>query len=93
MPGLLHRPGRLDMLARVGPIPRGRVGAFMPDGGDPVTGWLAGFPVTGADCDSKPVLCEGYGFAFPVPRRRGAYQGCWPSPGRGAALFRLMAAG
>ena len=38
-----------------------RVGAFMPDGGDSVTGWLAGFPVTGADCDSKPVLCEGYG--------------------------------
>jgi len=29
-----------------------RVGAFMPDGGDPVTGWLAGFPGTGAACDS-----------------------------------------
>ena len=29
-----------------------RVGTFMPDGGDPVTGWLAGFPDTGAACDS-----------------------------------------
>jgi hypothetical protein len=38
-----------------------RVGAFMPDGGDPFSGWLAGVPENGADCDSKPVLCEGYG--------------------------------
>jgi hypothetical protein len=80
------------MLARVGLIPRSRVGAFMPGGGDPVTGWLAGFPDTGAACDSKPLLCEGYGFALPVPRRREAYQGCWPWSGRGAAFFRLLAA-
>ena len=93
MPRLLHMPGRQDMLARVGLIHRSRVGAFMPDGGDPVTGWLAGFPGTGADCDSKRVLCEGYGFAFPMPRRREAYQGCWPCSGRGAALFRLVPAG
>ena len=65
----------------------------MPDGGDPVTRWLAGFPGTGADCDSKPLLCEGYGFAFLVPGRREAYQGCWPLSGRGAALFRLVPAG
>lgn len=76
MPRLLRLPGRLDMLARVGLIQRSRVGAFMPDGGDPVTGWLAGFPDTGAATDSKRVLCEGYGFAFPVPRRREAYQRC-----------------
>jgi hypothetical protein len=51
--------------------------------GPPVTGWLAGFPDTGAACDSKPLLCEGYGFALPVPRRREAYQGCWPWSGHG----------
>jgi len=41
-------PGRLDMLARVGLTPRSRVGDFMPDGGDPLTGWLAGCPGGGA---------------------------------------------
>jgi hypothetical protein len=59
MRGLLHLPGRLDMLARVGLIHRSRVGAFMPDGGDPFSGWLAGVPENGAACDSKPLLCAG----------------------------------
>ena len=36
------------------------------------------------------VLCEGYGFALPVPRRRGAYQGCWFWLGRGAVMFGLL---
>ena len=75
------------MLARVGLIHRSRVGAFMPDGGDPVTGWLAEFPGTGADCDSKPVLCEGYGIALPVPCRARSLSMLWPSTGRGAAYF------
>jgi len=35
----------------------------------------------------------GYGIAVPVPRRREAYEGFWLWSGRGAALFRLMAAG
>jgi len=70
-----------------------RVGAFMPDGGDPVTGWLAGFPGTGADCDSKPVLCEGYGFALSVPRRRGACQCCGRQRGAGPRCADLCRAG
>jgi hypothetical protein len=52
-------PGRLDMLARVGLIQRSRVGDFMPDGGDPFSGWPAGAPENGAACDSKPLLCVG----------------------------------
>jgi hypothetical protein len=53
-----------------------RVGAFMPDGGDPFSGWLAGVPENGADCDSKPVLCEGYGSHSQCHAGRGACQCC-----------------
>jgi hypothetical protein len=88
-PCLLRLPGRRDMLARVGLSPRSRAGAFMPDGGDPLTGRLAGCPGSGAATDSKQVLCEGYGFALPVPRRRGANPSNWRSSvgARGRAVL------
>jgi len=58
----------------------------MRDGGDPVTGWLAGFPGTGAECDWKPLSCEGYGIAFPVLRRGEAYQCCSHERGAGRVV-------
>jgi len=60
-PRWLQMPGRRDMLARVGLSPRSRVGDFMPDDGDPLTGWLAGCPVSGAALCGYRVLCEGCG--------------------------------
>lgn len=74
----LRMPGRQDMLARVGlRLCEAASGDFLPDGGDPVTGWLAGSLTPERHSEAIGVLCEGYGLAAPVPRRREAKQSSW----------------
>jgi hypothetical protein len=64
-----------------------RVGAFMPDGGDLFSGWLAGVPENGAACESKPLLCAGL-VCTPCATPARSLSMLWPSRVRGAAFFR-----
>jgi len=80
-------PGRLDMLARVGLSPRCRVGAFMPDGGDPVKGWLAGFPGTGAASEAIEYCAKATVLQSLCHAGAKHINSSGARSGRGAALF------